>query len=78
MTTQLTKPQNWMTVLELRDYVKTKGRHWSRTYVQFLVANGKLPSFKISSARIFLKEEVDAFLNTLTRNSPPVLIKKKP
>jgi len=46
MTTS-TKPKDWLTTKELQEYVLTKERHWSRTYIQFLVTNKKLPSFKI-------------------------------
>lgn len=70
------KPKDWLTVVELQKYIKSVGRHWSRTYIQFLITNNKLKSFKISAARLFVRSDVDTFLSSLKRKAPPVLIKK--
>jgi len=69
-------PKNWLTVAKLREYVEDSGRHWSRTYVQFLIANNKLKSFKVGAARIFLRQDVDTYISSLKRKSPPILVKK--
>ena len=70
------KPKNWLTVNELQDYVKNAGRHWSRTYIQYLINNKRLKSFKVSASRLFLKENVDVCLSSLKRKGPPLMVKK--
>ncbi len=75
MATTTNKPNDWLTTKELMVYVTTQGRHWGRTYIQYLVANEKLPSFKIGSTRIFIESDVKQFINSLTRKGPPLMKK---
>lgn len=70
------KPKNWLTVSEVQEYVQDADRHWSRTYINYLINNDRLKSFKISASRLFLKEDVDVCLSSLKRKGPPVLVKK--
>ncbi len=65
------KPKDWLTTKELMTYVLTQGRHWGRTYIQYLITNEKLPSFKIGSTRIFIEGDVNQFISSLTRKGPP-------
>ncbi len=71
------KPKDWLTTKELIAYVTTQGRHWGRTYIQYLIANEKLPSFKIGSTRIFIEGDVKQFINSLTRKGPPLMQKSR-
>lgn len=65
------KPKDWLTIHELQNYVSDNGRHWSRTYIQYLITNKKLPSFKVGVARIFIENDVKQYLASLTRKGPP-------
>lgn len=70
------KPENWLTVRDTQEYVQKVNRHWSRTYIQYLINNKRLKSFKIGAARLFLREEIDICLVSLKRKGPPIMIKK--
>ena len=70
------KPTNWFTVRDTQEYVQKVNRHWSRTYIQYLINNKRLESFKIGAARLFLREKVDECLASLKRKGPPILVKK--
>lgn len=72
----MTKPKDWLTVSELQQHVINAGRHWSRTYIQYLINSNRLPSFKISGSRLFLVKDADIFLSKLKRKAPPILTKK--
>lgn len=72
----MNKPKNWLTINELQIYVRLFKRHWSRTHIQSLIKLKKLKSFKIGSARLFLKSDVTAYLKSLKRKAPEILYKK--
>lgn len=70
------KPTNWLTICDVQNYVRSFKRHWSRTHIQNLIRVKKLKSFKIGSARLFLKKDVTIYLKTLKRKAPAILYKK--
>jgi len=70
------KPKDWLTMNEVQEYVRDADRHWSRTYIHYLINNKKLKSFKISASRLFLKEDVDACLSSFKRKGPPLMVKR--
>ncbi len=74
--TTITKPNDWLTINELQKYISDNGRHWSRTYIQYLITNKKLSSFKVGTTRIFIENDVEQYLKSLTRKAPPIMVKK--
>jgi len=71
------KPTNWLTIFEVQNYIKSFKRHWSRTYIQDLIKTKKLKSFKIASARLFLKKDVLSYIKSLKRKAPIIIYKKQ-
>jgi len=64
------QPGELLTVNDLQSYVKKNGKHWSRTYIHYLVREKKINSLKIGASRLFLKDEVISFLSSDKRRYP--------
>lgn len=69
------KPKDWMMLDEIQRHVKESNRHWSRTYIHYLIRNKRLKSFKIGPARLFLKSDVDECVASMKKMAPNVKIK---
>jgi hypothetical protein len=72
----MNKPNNWLTIRDVQNHVKSFDRHWSRTHIQNLIRAKKLKSFKISASRFFLKKDVEKYLKTLKRKAPKIIYEK--